>query len=345
MKSLVTGGSGYLGRLLILELVNRGYECISVDLRDGTPEDSHVKFVRADACDLSALEKIIENEKIDLIFHLATQIDFAVENQRSLYHNNVESTRAVAKLASKYHIPKVLFISSSSMYLGNFPGRPITERDVPIPVDEYGRSKVDSEKILSDYSHDFHSIIIRCPAIIDENRLGMFSIIFDFIREGKKCWILGDGEVPYQTIFASDLIDACMKATHKESSLVLNIGSDHVPTIRHMYQYIIDHAGTSARIAHIPKLFALSLMKIAYKLRISPLGPVQFRMLTCGFEFDNALIKRELDWTPTLNTCDMLLKAYEFYLENRSRLINNDVSANRQIITKIGILRLVKLLS
>ena len=342
---LVTGGSGYLGKLMIPALVAKGYRCISIDVRDGTPDHPQVKFVRANACELTALKAAIAGEKIDFILHLATEIDFAVASQQSLYHNNVESTRAIAQLAGLYQIPKVIFVSSSSAYLGTFKERQLTEEDTPIPADEYGRSKIDSEKILLELAHNFHAIIIRCPAVIEASRLGMFSIIFDFIRTGKKCWLLGDGKVPYQTIYVPDLIDACLKAVDKEKNLVLNIGCDRVPTLRQMYEEVIAYAQTPARVASIPQGLALPLMKLAYRMGISPLGPVQFRMLTQGFEFDNSLIKCELNWKPTLNTSEMLIKAYEFYLQNYQRLANSDVSANGQIISRIGILRIVKFFS
>jgi UDP-glucose 4-epimerase len=344
-KVLITGGSGYLGKLMIPALIEKGYQCISVDVRTGTPSHPQVRFVRVDACKLEALEQAIGDEKIDFILHLATEIDFAVASQKSLYQNNVESTRSVAQLAGRYQIPKVIFISSSSAYLGTFKDRPLSETDTPIPADEYGRSKIDSEKVLLEYATNFNAIIIRCPAVIDASRLGIFSIIFDFIRSGKKCWLLGQGNVPYQTLYVPDLTDACLKSLDKQANLTFNIGCDRVPTLREMYQQIIDFAQTTARVASIPQRVALPLMKMTYHLGISPLGPVQFRMLTKGFEFDNSYIKHELNWTPTLSTNEMLLKAYEYYIQNYQRLAQSDISANGSIITNTGILRIVKFFS
>src|SRR5262249_41974407 len=162
-------------------------------------------FVHADASDRDALEHALGGRKVDVIFHLASQIDFAVKSQAALYRNNVESTRAVAELARKHRIPKVVFTSSNSVYLGNRMARPIVEADAPAPTDEYGRSKVESERILASYASDFDSVCIRSPNIMDAGRLGMLSILFDFIREGRKCWVLGEGKVRHQCIYAQDL--------------------------------------------------------------------------------------------------------------------------------------------
>lgn len=346
MRALVTGGNGYFGRLLIPVLLERGFDCVSLDLEEGAPLDHRVEFMKGDAADRCSLEGTARRGKPDVVFHLASQIDFAVKSQRSLFHNNVESTRAVAEFAKAQRIPKVVFTSSNSVYLGNRFERPFTEQDLPVPVDEYGRSKVESEKLLARYSGDFDSVSIRCPNIMDAGRLGMLSILFDFIREGRKCWVLGGGGIRHQCIYAQDLIDACLKAAESEGSDVFNIGSDNVPTIREMYQAVIQRAGTSARVASLPASFAIPAMKAAYQLRLSPLGPYQFRMLTLDFIFDTTKIKRTLAWSPTLDNSQMLCKAYEYYSAHRNEIKSQrNLSANRQPITNLGVIGLLKLIS
>jgi nucleoside-diphosphate-sugar epimerase len=345
VRALVTGGSGFFGRLLVPALVERGFECVSVDRQEGTPHP-RVELVRGDAADLGVLESCLSRGRPDVVFHLASQIDFAVKSQRSLYENNVATTRAVADLARKHRIPRVIFTSSNSVYLGNRERRPIAESDPPATVDEYGRSKVESEKLLAASSSDFDAISIRCPNIMDAGRLGMLSILFDFIREGRKVWVLGDGGIRHQCIYAGDLIDACLRALEHRGSGVFNIGSDNVPTIRQMYQYVIDRAGTGARVARLPASIALPAMKLAHRLRMSPLGPYQFRMLTQDFVFDTTNIKAALGWAPTLDNGQMLYKAYEYYLAHRLEILSSpELSGNRQTVKKLGVLRLLKLIS
>jgi UDP-glucose 4-epimerase len=346
MRALITGGSGYLGRLLITGLVERGFDCIAVDIREGAPVGPGSMLVRGNAANADVLERAAGNGKIDVVFHLASQIDFAVDSQTALYDNNVGTTRAVAEFAKAWKVPKVVFTSSNSVYLGNRLKRPILENDAPEPTDEYGRSKVDSEKLLAGYSSDFDSISIRCPNIMDAGRLGMLSVFFDFILEGRKCWVLGRGDVRHQCIYAQDLIDACVKAITLRRTDVFNIGSDDVPTIREMYQSVIDKAGTASRVASVPGAVAIPGLKVAHRLGLSPIGPYQFRMLTMDFTFDTAKIKHELGWAPTLNNSQMLLTAFEHYRVHRAEILANaDLSANRSAITKLGIIGLVKALS
>jgi nucleoside-diphosphate-sugar epimerase len=345
VRALVTGGSGFFGRLLVPALVERGFECVSVDRQEGTPRP-RAEMVRGDAADLGVLESSLARGRPDVVFHLASQIDFAVKSQRSLYENNVATTRAVVAFARTHRVPKVIFTSSNSVYLGNRERRPIVESDPPATVDEYGRSKVESERILAAASSDFDAISIRCPNIMDAGRLGMLSILFDFIREGRKVWVLGDGGIRHQCIFAGDLIDACLKAAGHRGSDVFNIGSDNVPTIRQMYQYVIDRAGTGARVARLPDSIALPAMRLAHRLRMSPLGPYQFRMLTQDFVFDTTKVKAALGWMPTLNNGQMLYKAYEYYLAHRLEILSGpELSGNRQTLKKLGVLRLLKMIS
>ena len=346
MRALVTGGSGFFGRLLVPALVERGFECVIIDRQEGAAPDARVEQVRADVAEPGVLETSLGRGRPDVVFHLASQIDFAVKSQRSLYENNVATTRAVVAFARAHGVPKVVFTSSNSVYLGNRERRPVVEQDPPIPIDEYGRSKVESERLLAAAASDFDAISIRCPNIMDAGRLGMLSILFDFIREGRKVWVLGDGGIRHQCIYAGDLLDACFKAIEFRGSEVFNIGSDNVPTIRQMYQYVIDRAGSGARVASLPASVAIPAMKLAHRLGISPLGPYQFRMLTQDFVFDTTKIKAALDWSPTLDNGQMLYKAYDYYLAHRQEILQStELSGNRQTVRKLGVLRLLKMIS
>jgi nucleoside-diphosphate-sugar epimerase len=346
VRALVTGGSGFFGRLLVPALVQRGHECVIVDLQEGTAANAKVEFIRADVAAPGVLEASLRRGRPDVVFHLASQIDFAVSSQRSLYENNVATTRAVADFARTHRVPTVIFTSSNSVYTGYRERRPVLEADPPATVDEYGRSKVESERLLAACSSDFNAISIRCPNIMDAGRLGLLSILFDFIREGRKVWVLGDGSIRHQCIYAVDLIEASIKAVSLGRSDVFNIGSNNVPTIRQMYQHVIDRARTGARVASLPASFALPAMKLAHRLGLSPLGQYQFRMLTQDFVFDTTKIKAALGWSPTLDNGQMLYKAYEYYVRHRQEILrSSDLSGNRQAVKKMGILRLLKLIS
>jgi nucleoside-diphosphate-sugar epimerase len=256
----------------------------------------------------------------------------------------VDGTRNVAELARKHGVPRVVFTSSNCLW-GEALNEPVTEDHEPNPIEIYGRSKYEGEKILRQYGRDLNAIIIRCPTIIDSGRLGLLSILFEFIDEGRRVWVVGGGRNRYQFIYAQDLADACMRSLDHQSSETLNIGSDNVKSLRDVFQYVIDNAGSRSKVASLPNKTTLLGMRLAYHAGVSPLGPYHYKMIAQDFQFHTGRIKSRLGWRPTLTNEEMLLRAYTYYSRNRQEIHNRgDVSAHRQA-AKMGIIRVLKWVS
>ncbi|MGI9252087.1 MAG: NAD-dependent epimerase/dehydratase family protein, partial [Pseudohongiellaceae bacterium] len=193
-----------------------------------------------------------------------------------------------------------------------------------------------------EYASDFSTVIIRCPTIMDEGRLGLLAILFEFIDEGRKVWVVGGGDNVYQFIYAQDLIAACKLALDYHQSDIFNIGSDDVKPFRDVYNFVIEKAATGARVASLPKRPALLAMKLAYWLKLSPLGPYQYKMIAEDFVFDTSKIKRAPNWKPTYTNEEMLYKAYDYYHKHSADIRNRkDVSAHKQA-TEMGVIRVLK---
>jgi nucleoside-diphosphate-sugar epimerase len=191
----------------------------------------------------------------------------------------------------------------------------------------------------------FDAVIIRTPTIVDAGRLGLLAILFEFIDEGRRVWVVGGGKNRYQFIYAEDLADACVRAMSYAGRGIFNIGSDEVAPLRDVYQRVIDRAGTGARIASLPRLPTLAAMRLAHALGVSPLGPYQYRMIAEDFVFDTTKIKRELSWKPTLTNGEMLSRAFEYYRANRREIHDRtDASAHRRP-ARMGVIRLLKWVS
>lgn len=344
MRVLISGGSGYFGSILIPALVRDGHTCINVDLREPAVSVPGLTTLRMDLSDSAIVPKVAKEGPFDAIFHLAAQIDFAVSNQQSLYENNVGSAETIAGIAAKTGCNKVIFTSSNSVYLGNAKSINITENDTPIPTDSYGRSKVDSELLFSSDKR-FDTVTLRCPNIIDAGRVGMLSMLFDFVREGRRCWVIGNPGVRHQCLFAPDLVAALNQALVYEGSITLNIGSDNVPTMSQMFQQVIEHANTNATVVHVPKYVALPMLRAAHALNVSPLGPYQFRMLSRDFVFDTTRIRESFSWMPTYSNGEMLIKAYDYYVAHLDAILNDaSASANRKAV-RMGLLDLLRRIS
>ncbi|MDR1190661.1 MAG: NAD-dependent epimerase/dehydratase family protein [Verrucomicrobiales bacterium] len=340
---LLTGGAGFFGGILKRQLLARGFRVVSIDLEADDDTHPNLRAVRGDIRDEKLMGALFAGEQFRAVFHCAAILAHAVKDKKFLWSSNVDGTLTVARLAARHGVGKIIFTSSNCLWAQNF-HRPVRETDAPAPVEIYGRSKLEGEKILL-AEQRVASVIFRCPTIIDSGRLGLLGILFEFIDEGRKVWVVGGGRNRYQFIYAQDLADACLRALDYPRTEIFNIGSDHVKSFREVYQYVINRAGTGARVATLPRGPAILAMKIAYALGLSPLGPYQYKMIAEDFEFDTEKIKRELGWTPTLTNEEILYKSYQYYHEHRDEIRRRvNVSAHRQS-AGMGVIRLLKWLS
>ena len=154
--------------------------------------------------------------------------------------------------------------------------------------------------------------------------------------------MVGDGTNRYQFIYAKDLAKACELALAADYSEIFNIGADDVKSFNEVYQYVINKSGSGSRLFHFPKLPMIWAMKVCFGLGISPLGPYQYKMIASNFIFDTSKIKEKLGFCPTLKNEEMLLRAYEFYHQNKNEILNRkDVSAHNSV-AKMGVIKILK---
>jgi nucleoside-diphosphate-sugar epimerase len=345
---LVTGGSGFFGGVLKRRLLEEGFAVTNIDLvRDEDAGAEGLTSVQGDIRDAGLLARMFAEHKFEGVFHCAAMLAHDVKDDTLLWTSNVDGTRLVAEAALAAGVLKMVNISSNCLWAEGF-GRPVTEDDEPAPVELYGRSKLQAERELAglvERHAEFKVVTLRCPTIIDSGRLGLLAILFEFIEDGKKVWVVGDGSSRYQFIYAQDLATACLLCLQYEESNLFHIGSDDVPTMRGMYESVIRAAGSKARVASLPRKPTIAMMQLAHRLKVSPLGPYHYRMIAESFVFDTQRIRRELGWAPTLTNEEMMLRAFSYYSENRKAIhARTDVSAHSKA-APMGIIRLLKWLS
>jgi nucleoside-diphosphate-sugar epimerase len=341
---LVTGGSGFFGELLKKRLLQDGHRCVNIDLEEDSTSHPLLTSVKGDIRDRDALDRLFAEHRFDAVFHCAAILGYAAKSKDFLWTCNVDGTRSVAECTKKYKVPKLVYTSTCCLWAHNCE-RPVEETDAPAPIEPYGQSKWEGEKVLHGYKDAFDSIIIRTPTIIERGRLGLLAILFEFIDEGRKVWVVGGGNNRYQFVDANDLIDACLKGLDYPGSETFNVGSDDVKPFREVYDYVIKKANTGARVASLPRGLTLAAMKVAYFLGLSPLGPYQYKMIAESFLFDTTKIKAKLNWKPTATNEEMLYRAYEYYHQNRREITDRtNVSAHKQP-AKMGVIRVLKWLS
>ena len=341
---LVTGGAGFFGSVLKRELLKQGAKCVSLDLQKDDQRHPNLISVQGDICDRELLDRIFTTHRFDVVFHCAAMLAHDIPDNIALWQSNVEGTRNIAQVAADSGTVSIVFTSSNCLWGHSF-DRPVREDDPPDPIEIYGQSKWEAEQIMQEYSERLNVVIMRCPTIVDSGRLGLLAILFEFIDEGRTIWTVGTGENRYQFVFAPDLADACIRAMDYHGTCVFNVGSDNVEPLRAVYQYVIDHSGTGSKVRSLPKHITLLAMRVAHLLRLSPLGPYQYKMIAEDFQFDTSRIKKVLGWKPTLNNGEMLLRAYQYYRHNRAEITQRQHASSHRRPAQMGIIRLMKWLS
>jgi UDP-glucose 4-epimerase len=344
---LVTGASGFFGGVLKRRLLAEGFAVTNIDLvRD---EDTHpaLTSIQGDIRDAVLLARTFAEHQFTAVFHCAAMLAHDVTDEKMLWTSNVDGTRMTAQAALDAGVTKFVNISTNCLWAEGF-GRPVTESDEPAPVEVYGRSKYEAERELAKLqgAHpELQVVTLRCPTIIDGGRLGLLAILFEFIEDGKKVWVVGDGSNRYQFIYAQDLATACIACLGYEKSNLFHIGSNDVPTMRGMYEAVIVEAGTKSRVASLPKAPTIAGMKLAHALKISPLGPYHYKMIAESFVFDTQRISAELGWQPTLTNTEMMVRAFDYYHQNKKAIHERtDVSAHSKA-APMGVIRLLKWIS
>ncbi|ANH83241.1 UDP-glucose 4-epimerase GalE [Niabella ginsenosidivorans] len=172
-KILVTGGSGYIGSHTIVDLIENGYEVISVDNNSRSQPfilervekitGKKVKNYKVDLCDFDDTHAIFtENPDITGIIHFAAYkaVGESVEKPLMYYENNLNSLLNVLKCARDFHTPYFVFSSSCTVY-GNPDKIPVVETTPTKPAESpYGATKQMGEQILTDFAKVFDTNVI-----------------------------------------------------------------------------------------------------------------------------------------------------------------------------------------
>jgi UDP-glucose 4-epimerase len=151
---LVTGGAGYIGSHMVLELLANGENPVVLDnlstgFRWAVPPEA--TFVEGDCGDGPFVENLLREHQIGAIVHFAARIVVpeSVADPLGYYLSNTVKTRNLLEAAVRAGIPHFVFSSTAAVY-GNPPVNPVGEDTAPAPMSPYGTSKLVSEWMLRD---------------------------------------------------------------------------------------------------------------------------------------------------------------------------------------------------
>src|SRR4051794_20785726 len=237
MRYAITGGAGFLGLHPPPRLLADGHEGRSLDT--APPDDAQLQRSlegnRGDVPDAAAVRRVCAGA--DIVVHAAAALPIQA-SRASIRSVNVDGTANVLEAAEG----RVVFISSTAVY-GVPEKHPIEEDDPLVGVGAYGESKIDAEGLCRVAAVE--TTIVRPKTFIGPERLGVFEILFDWIREGRRIYVLGQGHNHYQLLAVEDLVDAIVRAATvpEAARMTFNIGATEFGTVRGDLQALIDHAG------------------------------------------------------------------------------------------------------
>lgn len=342
MKVLVTGGCGYIGSHTIVDLINNGFDVVSVDsnirsstqLLEGVEKitGKKVRNYKVDLCNLEDTHAVFhENRDIVGVIHFAAlkTVPESVAEPLLYFQNNLTSLTNVLKCVKEFNIPNLVFSSSCSVY-GNTTALPVVE-ETPLGEAQspYARTKQMGEQIIEDYSrvNSTQSILLRYfnpvgahpSALIGELPLGKPDNLVPVITQ------TAIGKIPKLTVFGHNY-DTRDGSCIRDYIYVMDIANAHTRAL----QYLIDKknttncevfnlgTGNGVTVLEAIKAFEkISGVKLNYELGPDRPGDV------IAIYANNTKAKSKLGWEPKTGIEDMMRTAWQWEVALRDRVLNN----------------------
>ena len=301
MKTVVTGGAGFIGSHLVDRLLKDGHEVIVIDnystgRRLNLEHVANIPRLKIHEADINDYERILPLfVGVDWVFHLAALADIVPSMQRPMeYHRaNVDGTISVMEACRAAGVKRFVYTASSSCY--GLPDRYPTSESAEIrPQYPYALTKFLGEQIALHWCHVYRLPVISLRLFNvygpRSRTSGTYGAVFGvFLAQKlaiKPFTVVGDGEQTRDFTFVSDVVAAFVAAAKSEhSGEIYNVGSGDTYKVNRLVQLL-----RASEVVHIPK---------------RPGEP------DCTFA-DTSKIKRRLEWSPEVS----LERGVEIMIEN-----------------------------
>jgi len=267
---LITGAAGFIGSHLTDRLLARGDRVVGVDefndyydpsikRRNLTEAARNARFrlYETDICDEPEIRKIFEQERPEIVVHLAARAGVRPSlKDPNLYHRvNVIGSQHILDACRDFKPSHLVFASSSSVYGGSKDVPFREDNPVARPISPYAATKRMNELQAHVYSH-VHGVNVTMlrfftvygPRQRPDMAIHMFTRL---ILDGKPIPMFGDGSTRRDYTYVDDIIDGVVRCVDQPFRYeIFNLGEHHTTTLRELIDLIAKHTG---RPAHIEK--------------------------------------------------------------------------------------------
>lgn len=272
IRTLVTGGAGFIGSHLCEDLLARGFSVVVIDnLSTGSRSNiSHLlknkefRFCKGTILNRELMENLVKD--CNLIYHLAAAVGvrFILEHPVDSILTNIEGTEIVLKLADKYR-RKILITSTSEVY-GKHVCAPFGEEDdrilgsTSISRWSYSDAKAMDELLGLAYAKEkkLSVVIVRLFNTVGPRQVGRYGMVLPRFVEaalsGKPITVYGNGAQIRSFAYVKDVVRAIadLSLEKKAEGEIYNIGNDQPISIKKLAQKVKQAAQSTSEIRHIP---------------------------------------------------------------------------------------------
>lgn len=296
-KALVCGAGGFIGAHLVKRLVKEGYWVRGVDLKyPPFAETAAHDFVIGDLRDPQICRYVVD-QPFDEVYQLAADMGgagfvFTGDNDADIIHNSALINLNMLEASWKRNVKKIFYSSSACIYPKynqEDPDNPKTAEESAYPAmpdSEYGWEKLFSERLYLAFHRNygmnvriarFHNIFGPEGSWNDGREKAPAAMCrkVAMAEDGGEIEMWGDGKQTRSFLYIDECLEGVRRLMQSDWTGPVNIGSEEMVTINGLAELIMDIAGKSLRIKHIP-------------------GPLGVR----GRNSDNSLIQEKLGWKP-----------------------------------------------
>ncbi len=252
MKVLVIGGTMFIGRLLVAELLKAGHQITVMHRKPKHDFGRRVHNLMADRNDAASVREALRFTGFQVVF------DNVYDWERGTTAAQVEGTAQAVMAASGDRLTRYIFMSSIAAYgdgLNHHDGDPLAPDD---HAEAYVRNKAMSERRLFRMRQNtgLPVVTLRPPFIYGPgNPFYREAFFWDRLRDGRPIILPGDGYRLMQFVYIKDLVRACMRAMEEPAAVgeAFNVANDRPITQAEFVQAVVAAAGKKPNIVRVPR--------------------------------------------------------------------------------------------